>query len=96
MSVGRGMVNVIRAGDGDERHGTENGYNNHGCRCSRCRAAHSKITLEYRRRRAARLAPADPRHGRKSTYLNHACRCDPCRTANAAYSRQYRQTKADQ
>jgi hypothetical protein len=26
----------IQPGDGDARHGTLNGYNNHGCRCGLC------------------------------------------------------------
>lgn len=33
--------NKIVEGDGDPRHGTPNGYRNHGCHCDECRAAHS-------------------------------------------------------
>lgn len=38
---------TIYPGDGDHRHGTENGYNNLGCRCEDCRIAWS----EYQRGR---------------------------------------------
>lgn len=36
--------------DGDERHGTINGYNSYGCRCEPCTAA----IVEYHRKRKAR------------------------------------------
>lgn len=35
----------------DPRHGTAGGYNNHACRCDRCRAANT----EYMRRRRERV-----------------------------------------
>lgn len=31
----------IKAGDGDPRHGTVNGYGNLDCRCADCAAAHA-------------------------------------------------------
>lgn len=35
----------------DPAHGTENGYNNHECRCEKCRRAHAT----YMRRKRHRL-----------------------------------------
>jgi hypothetical protein len=34
----------------DERHGTPNGYNNLGCRCTPCTAANTEYHLAYMRR----------------------------------------------
>jgi hypothetical protein len=68
----------------DPRHGTDNGYRHHRCRCAACRAAHAEWHWEARELRDDQgLAADDPRHGRYSTYVNHACRCDACRAANA-------------
>ena len=35
------MRATIHEGDGDSRHGTENGYTNLRCRCELCRQAHA-------------------------------------------------------
>ena len=32
---------VITPGDGDDRHGTDNGYDNLSCRCPECTEAHA-------------------------------------------------------
>lgn len=51
-------------GRGDERHGTINGYDNFGCRCAACRAAHqasrpvSRLLLREQLRDW--FTPADP------------------------------------
>lgn len=68
--------------DDDPRHGTENGYQNYGCRCDPCRAA----------RKAARTLhdPYDERHGTYNGYRNYGCRCDPCKAANSAHQREKR------
>lgn len=42
----RPITKPIKAGDGDRRHGTPNGYNNHGCRCRACADAWSKRCLD--------------------------------------------------
>lgn len=34
----------------DARHGTENGYKNHGCRCPRCRHANNVAHRDYMHR----------------------------------------------
>lgn len=34
----------------DPRHGTANGYQSYGCRCSECRRAHSEYNTRWRRR----------------------------------------------
>ena len=70
------------------RHGTLSGYRNHGCRCTKCRAASAAYQAEWRAR------PRDPdslRHGEASTYCNQGCRCVPCTAASAAYQQAYRQ-----
>lgn len=51
---------TISPGDGDPRHGTDNGYVNLRCRCDSCRQAHTEAVAEYRssvdvRRRRNRL-----------------------------------------
>lgn len=86
----------------DPRHGTYNGYNNHGCRCAPCtRAAADYVTArnhrtgrhrpmaEYRAELAARGLPA---HGTETRYVRHGCRCDECRAGSAA-ARQARREK---
>ena len=45
-------IRYIEPGDGDPRHGTNNGYTNYGCRCAACRAAN---TAEYTRKRSRGL-----------------------------------------
>ena len=35
----RARLAAVPLADDDPRHGTIGGYNNHGCRCDRCRAA---------------------------------------------------------
>jgi hypothetical protein len=41
------VKNRIQPGDGDERHGTLNGYTNHGCHCDLCTEAHRVAHLDY-------------------------------------------------
>lgn len=71
-------------------HGTFGGYNNHGCRCDRCRAANA---AEFARSKAARadrlrMDPTLAPHGVASTYGNWGCRCRPCTEANAVKKRE--------
>jgi hypothetical protein len=40
------MKTTIQPGDGDPCHGTNNGYNNLGCRCDACRVAHTSYLRE--------------------------------------------------
>lgn len=42
---------AFRANLDDPRHGTKNGYDNLGCRCDRCKAAHLGV---WRARKGAR------------------------------------------
>lgn len=45
--MGRPLRNPIQPGDGDPRHGTSNGYSNHGCRCPLCTEAHAVKHKQY-------------------------------------------------
>lgn len=71
----------------DPRHGTYNGYSNHGCRCGPCRTANTANSK--RRRTSGALTEDDPRHGQPWTYWNYGCKCDPCLKA-------VRQVRAEQ
>lgn len=62
---------VIFAGDGDDRHGTINGYVNLRCRCDECTEA---ITA----RKTGGLPDGDSRHGTVNGYVNYGCRCAGC------------------
>jgi hypothetical protein len=87
------IVNRIRPGDGDSRHGLTSSYTNHGCRCEQCRAAWAEYCRNRRQERS--LPTDDPRHGKDSTYQNYGCRCRQCSEAHAAYRRkQYLATRA--
>ena len=44
-------LDIIRPGDGDPRHGTQNGYVNLLCKCAACKGAHAAYRRELRRRR---------------------------------------------
>jgi hypothetical protein len=76
-------------------HGTTTGYRYHGCRCARCRAAHSQANADFqrtetgRRYREAMRARGEPPPGVPhgySGYVNHGCRCETCRAAKAEYA----------
>ena len=68
----------------DPRHGTSNGYGNHGCRCNACRAAHAAAHSAYikRKRETGEILGA---HGSSVAY-DTGCRCDVCRLAHNARS----------
>lgn len=85
----------------DPRHGTYNGYKNLGCRCDRCRAAHTV----YVRERTHRVGIHRPRevylqearakallspHGTETKYRYHGCRCDECKAASRDARRRRR------
>lgn len=50
------VKNPIKAGDGDPRHGTNNGYTNYGCRCDLCRKANAIYVSEYRKKNPEKIA----------------------------------------
>lgn len=68
----------IMPGDGDSRHGTENGYGNLKCRCDRCRAAHAIFVKKCRVQRNEKLPAVGEMHGTQGCYINYDCRCIPC------------------
>lgn len=64
-------------------HGSEDTYQNWGCRCEACKAGNAARALERRQERKLRLE-ADPtltEHGKESTYVNWLCRCGDCTAA---------------
>lgn len=84
-------IPYIVPGDGDPRHGTENGYGNLRCRCTACRGAHADYIADKKRDRW--LPPDDPRHGTCNGYGNYNCRCTPCTDAHNEYKRDYNARK---
>ena len=78
----------------DSRHGTQNGYNNHGCRCERCREANrtSHATYINKVKEEGRTLGE---HGTRLCY-DTGCRCDPCRDAHNARSREYKRERRRQ
>ncbi len=76
------VKNPIRPGDGDPRHGTTNGYINHGCRCAECRGAWADYCYRRQAERAASNIPFI--HGTVNGYTNYGCRCRPCTVAWSA------------
>lgn len=87
------VVNRIKDGDGDPRHGTIAGYTGHYCRCLLCQEAIALYGFERRAKLKGTLAADDPRHGRYTSYVNYSCRCDPCKAAWAAKCKRYDQGK---
>jgi hypothetical protein len=86
----------------DVRHGTYNGYKNHGCRCDRCRTANTVAQRDYKRawyRRQGHPTRAEylesigqqrgGTHGRIGTY-NNGCRCEQCRRVATQLRSHYR------
>ncbi len=76
---------TIRRGDGDPRHGTDNGYRNLGCRCGPCTYAANSARNERRGKSAPAVHNANG-------YKN-GCRCDVCRAAINAYRRAERASR---
>lgn len=75
----------------DPRHGTVNGYGNHGCRCEACRDAHRVKHHEYIVRKRAE-GHVLGQHGSTLAY-DTGCRCDVCREAHNKKSREYKRRR---
>jgi hypothetical protein len=75
-------------------HGTDSRYNNAGCRCTRCRAAHAAYQRDHRTRMRTVPRKQVP-HGTLNGYNNYGCKCDACRAANAARGRAYYRARRD-
>jgi hypothetical protein len=67
----------IHPGDGDPRHGSENGYSNLRCRCQHCRRAWAFTYQKRRERKRSEPTPVDA-HGTVSGYSYWGCRCPKC------------------
>lgn len=80
--------------DGDQRHGTYNGYVNLSCRCDQCRAAATAMARKLKAQRVAGPKP-DRIHGTAGGYGNWGCRCTACRDAWAekAWRRRNRSSR---
>jgi hypothetical protein len=76
-------------GDGDPRHGTENGYGYHKCKCVICRDAQAARVAERKSRHRV-LPPGDPKHGTSYARSYYRCDCELC-TPHAAGYRPYQQ-----
>lgn len=70
-------------------------YRNWGCRCEKCRKAHSFHILMSRYARAERLRddPSLAPHGVCTTYENWMCRCAPCTAAHTEVRGDYQKKK---
>jgi hypothetical protein len=90
----------IEAGDGDSRHGTDNGYSHLKCRCEQCTAARAayKTNVLKPKRVAKGIPDGDPRHGTEYGYCDYGCRCRSCTDAwaKAAASRRRRRRARSQ
>jgi hypothetical protein len=62
------------------KHGTFGRYDDHGCRCWRCRRA-------AREHRHANYERGPSEHGTASAYKNYGCRCPLCSEANRLHER---------
>lgn len=75
-------------------HGSNNTYDNLGCRCEACVDAHREAKRQRQAFRVARtkgngdVAPING-HG-VSTYTNWGCRCRACMDAHTRYCRQHK------
>jgi hypothetical protein len=83
----------------DSRHGTLNGYTNHGCRCDRCRQANTDACRAYKHRTGrnqpyaewlATVEGCHAPHGTETRYVGGGCRCPECKQASAAARRHRR------
>lgn len=72
----------------DDRHGTNTGYMNHGCRCEPCKEARKAYRAE-RRANPPKPRATNSAHGTNSRYTK-GCRCDECRAAATAWAKDYR------
>jgi len=64
------------------RHGTASSYNNHCCRCDKCREANTRRIEHYRKRRSF-LDSSEMPHGTDNCYTNYCCRCEDCKLAHS-------------
>jgi hypothetical protein len=78
--------------EGDDRHGTANGYRNYSCRCSRCVLAQREAKKVERQEGPKGTRRAKAEHGTTSKY-SAGCRCQDCRDAVAARAREKRAEK---
>lgn len=68
------------------KHGTQDAYRTHKCRCADCRAFNAARCLAQKQRRSGGLPAGDARHGTVGGYTNWSCRCVLCVAAMTAHS----------
>jgi hypothetical protein len=79
----------IHPGDGDPRHGSDNGYSNLRCRCQQCRQAWARTYQKRRQRKRSEPTPVDA-HGTVSGYSYWGCRCAKCTEIHTEHHRRLR------
>jgi hypothetical protein len=89
VDISRRPTPFIHPGDGDPRHGSNNGYSNLGCRCQHCRQAWARTYQERRERKRSEPTPVDA-HGTVSGYSYWGCRCAKCTEVHNERDRELR------
>jgi hypothetical protein len=89
VEISGSPTRFINPGDGDPRHGTENGYSNLRCRCQHCREAWARTYQKRRQRKRNEPTPVGA-HGTVSGYSYWGCRCAKCTAVHAEQHSQLR------
>lgn len=84
---------------GDPRHGTPNGYNNHGCRCPVCKKGWTEYMVTRRRRKGVKSleeirAEQAEKHN-ANRYSKGKCRCPVCTKAASDRRRESRRRASE-
>ncbi|MDT5076462.1 MAG: hypothetical protein QOJ80_1099 [Mycobacterium sp.] len=89
VEISGNPTRFIRPGDGDPRHGSDNGYSNLRCRCQHCRQAWARTYQKRRERKRNEPTPVGA-HGTVSGYSYWGCRCAKCTEIHSEHHRQLR------
>jgi hypothetical protein len=89
VEISGNPARFIHPGDGDPRHGSDNGYSNLRCRCQHCRQAWARTYQKRRERKRNEPTPVGA-HGTVSGYSYWGCRCAKCTEIHTEHHRQLR------
>jgi hypothetical protein len=89
VEISGNPTRFIHPGDGDPRHGSDNGYSNLRCRCQHCRQAWARTYQKRRERKRNEPTPVGA-HGTVSGYSYWGCRCAKCTEIHTEHHRQLR------